>query len=494
MNLMMRFIVQEKQKLTSILIFLAGIILTFIFHQKSVTIASSSQEGYSLRFYGHGVDDIDRVKIRIDNPAVPADVGKGDFTIEWWLKANRAVNQGTASCNVQSGEGWITGNTFIDQDIYGAGDYGDYGVSLSSGRVAFGISSGTNGVTLCSSADVDDGRWHHIAITRSSATGTITIFIDGMQSTQGTGPTGDVSYRDMRETTYLQDPFLVIGAEKHDVGPDFPSFIGWIDELRISTVIRYVNQYSVPTAPFTPDAFTASLYHFDEGPAGPCTGMVLDVSGAIGGPSHGQCSYGGSSPAGPEYSLDQPFFIAPIATATETGTPTPTATTTRTPTPTATETWTPTPTATETWTPTPTATETWTPTPTATETRTPTPTVTATITRTPTPTGDVTPPEITGIEMMAFDTQAFIGWRTNELAISQVRYGLTHPPVNALPFTTQWSYEHSFVIRNLTPGATYFIQAVSADPKGTLRIYDIAQLLTLGAGNNRRIYLPFLIK
>ena len=35
------------------------------------------------------------------------------------------------------------------------------------------------------------------------------------------------------------DPFLVIGAEKHDAGSLYPSYRGWIDEVRLSTVRRY---------------------------------------------------------------------------------------------------------------------------------------------------------------------------------------------------------------------------------------------------------------
>ena len=38
----------------------------------------------------------------------------------------------------------------------------------------------------------------------------------------------------------------------------------YIDELRISRVVRYKGQYAVPTKAFTTDADTLGLYHFDE--------------------------------------------------------------------------------------------------------------------------------------------------------------------------------------------------------------------------------------
>src|SRR5215468_10410398 len=52
--------------------------------------AAAFAAGHSLRFNGAGAGDIDRVKIRVDDPLTaipgpPADVGAGDFTIEFWL-------------------------------------------------------------------------------------------------------------------------------------------------------------------------------------------------------------------------------------------------------------------------------------------------------------------------------------------------------------------------------------------------------------------------
>src|SRR3989304_7611570 len=106
-----------------------SVTLVFIFSTQFVVFPKTSLaiNGYSLRFYGNGVNDIDRVKIPIDNPQNDADVG-GNFTLEFWMKANLADNTASATC---SGFGWIYGNILLDRDIYGAGDYGDYGGSLN---------------------------------------------------------------------------------------------------------------------------------------------------------------------------------------------------------------------------------------------------------------------------------------------------------------------------------------------------------------------------
>ena len=103
------------------------------------------------------------------------------------------------------------------------------------------------------------------------------------------------------------DPFLVIGAEKHDAGPAFPSYRGLLDELRVSAVLRYAANFSRPRAPFVPDANTVALYHFDEG-----TGArANDASGIAGGPSQGDIRRATPS-AAPLWSTDSPFDVGTL--------------------------------------------------------------------------------------------------------------------------------------------------------------------------------------
>lgn len=258
-----------------------------------------SGAGNSLRFYGAGRNAIDRVTIRIDAPERPADVGAGEFTVEFWLKAEPGANDGSASCN--QNDGWITGNVIVDRDVYGGGDYGDYGIVLSQGRIAFGLSVGGNGTTLCGATAVADSQWHHVAVTRRS-NGAMALYVDGQPDGTTAGASGDASYRNGRTSSWTYDPFIVLGAEKHDAGSEYPSFSGWLDELRISTSVRYAAAFAPPTIPFTTDGATAALYHFDEG-----QGTTLsDTSGAAGGPSNGTLRVGGT-PSGPAWSSDSPF-------------------------------------------------------------------------------------------------------------------------------------------------------------------------------------------
>jgi hypothetical protein len=268
---------------------------------------------HSLRFYGHGVGDIDRVKIRIDDPSntlpgPPADIGAEDFTIEFRLKSLPGDNQTSAiGCGV--GIDWIYGNIIIDRDRYNQDR--KFGVSIADGRLAFGMSGdGTGDYTICGTIDVRDGSWHHVAVERRRSDGWMWLFVDGTLEAQIDGPDGDVSYPDdgvpgdyCGGPCVNSDPYLVIAAEKHDAGEAYPSFSGWLDEIRLSNVLRYSTSFVPPGTPFVSDANTVALYPLNEG-----TGTVAgDSSGASGGPSHGTIRFGGSPPPGPVWSTQSPF-------------------------------------------------------------------------------------------------------------------------------------------------------------------------------------------
>lgn len=293
---------------------LAATLLSWGVFQLEDAAAWGSSSGYSLRFHGNGylAPGKDRVKIRVDDPSTtspgpPVDIGSTDFTIEFWMKAHSGENTSppqTCGANVN----WIYGNIVLDRDRYNQDR--KYGISIAGGKVVFGVSGdGTGDMTICGSTSVVDDNWHHVAVARRRSDGWMWLFVDGAIDAQGDGPDGDVSYPDdgvpgnyCGGPCVDSDPFIVIGAEKHDAGPTYPSYSGWIDEVRFSTVLRYTASGTPPAAPFVTDAYTAALYHLDEGAGN----VVHDTSGASGGPSDGTREYGGS-PAGPEWSSATPF-------------------------------------------------------------------------------------------------------------------------------------------------------------------------------------------
>jgi hypothetical protein len=258
--------------------------------------------GFMLRFYGNGWGDFDRVKILIDDPqngSLPADIGNTDFTIEWWMKVP-PLEDISPACT-PGDDHWMDGNVILDRDIVGDGDYGEFGVSLMEGRIAFGVNDGSTSETICGTLLVSDGLWHHIAITRGVSDGLMRIFVDGLLDIEGIGPTGDISYRDGRISQEPdQDPYLVIGARKLDAGL---AFNGWIDEMRISNIIRYDTPFELLTQPFQSDSNTQALYHFDTGYGN----LIYDLAGAPNGPSDGIRIYGGDPNNGPEWEISSLF-------------------------------------------------------------------------------------------------------------------------------------------------------------------------------------------
>lgn len=259
----------------------------------TTTVPSTNR---SLRFFGTGSGGIDRVVVGL-SATTPVNVGATDFTIEFWLKGS-AANNPAVGCSTAN-DAWINGHVVIDRDVYGGGDRGDFGVSLLDGRVVFGASKGAAGATVCGATNVLDGVWHHVAVTRRATDGRMQVWVDGaFDGGNSSSPaSGNINYRVGRTTSYPADPTLVFGAEKHDAGSAYPSFNGWLDDVRVSTGLRYTAVFVRPSAPLAVDATTVALYAFDEG-----TGTTV---GDAKGTSPGSRQVGGAN-NGPQWSTDVP--------------------------------------------------------------------------------------------------------------------------------------------------------------------------------------------
>lgn len=294
----------------------------------------------SIRFFGSGssVPDRDRVKIRIDDPLTdvpgpPVDVGQTDFTIEFWLRPDTTPGRNGSSA-VACGAGqysWINGNIILDRDRFG--QQPGFGVALANGRIVFGVWVSGTQHTICGTSELRNDRWHHVAVQRQRA-GLLEILVDGRLEASAPGPAGDISYPDDGRPSPTacgggscdnSDPFIVIGAEKHDFGPSSPAYAGWMAELRFSTVRRYSSaNYDIPGGPFDSSiSNTVALYRFDQ------------VSGASAPDATGQSpsgvlQVGGLTPgtSGPLWSNQSPFtgagtvsFSAPSFDGMEGGNP-----------------------------------------------------------------------------------------------------------------------------------------------------------------------------
>jgi hypothetical protein len=135
------------------------------------------------------------------------------------------------------------------------------------------------------------------------------IYIDGVLDVEADGPDGDISYPEgavPSETCNgpcVNDPYLVIGGEKHGVDPGLLSFSGWFDEMRLSNILRYSGDFSPAAVAFPVDSNTVALYHFNDSPGN----TAYDVSGYLGGPSNGSLKIGGA-PEGPQWVASDAFL------------------------------------------------------------------------------------------------------------------------------------------------------------------------------------------
>ncbi len=281
--------------------------------------APAAAPASSLRFFGHGGsagDNFvfpDRVKIPNTPTSVSANLGVTDFTIEFWMRATAAENPAPA---IPCGPGiaWVNGNILIDRDRFNQPR--KFGIALLGGSIAWGVSS-DNGYTLCGTTSVLDDQWHHVAVQRRRADGVLTIWVDGAldATSPPSTPDLDVSYPDSpgpgnfcsseggsgSSSCINSDPFLVLGAEKH--GFDGINYSGHLDEIRLSTSLRYTANFAVPTQEFADDAETVALYHFDE-----ASGSTLGDASA--GANTGVIFFGGTAPAGPVWSGESPFAVS----------------------------------------------------------------------------------------------------------------------------------------------------------------------------------------
>lgn len=93
-----------------------------------------------------------------------------------------------------------------------------------------------------------DGQKHHVAGTWSSQGGA--IWVDGEQVGSGTG-----------WSPSLDGAFATIGCGSN--GGRF--FDGVLDEVRISSVVRYTSGFTIEPLPFDEDGETLALWHLDAG-------------------------------------------------------------------------------------------------------------------------------------------------------------------------------------------------------------------------------------
>ncbi len=165
------------------------------------------------------------------------------LTVELWLRGDPGVSPGTRPL-----VGW--------PGVFGLGEDSDQNLSFWAGAEP---GAGTIDSIL-------DGVLHHVAGTWDGDS--VYLFVDGVVQSfaDGVPATGPSSV-------------LRIGCDDKA-----HSFSGLLDEVRISSIVRYEDDFEAPTARFEPDVSTLLLYHFDEGQGELAADAAQGLSAAVAGP------------------------------------------------------------------------------------------------------------------------------------------------------------------------------------------------------------------
>lgn len=133
----------------------------------------------------------------------------------------------------------------------------------ADGQVIF--TAGPDGVGASHPFTLMDGVLHHVAGTYDGADGTVHLYVDGAQ----VGVSGEPAFMGDAKDDQLQ-----VGCAKEAT----EGFYGVLDEVRISSVVRYTDDFELPTGPFESDGDTYLLFHFDEGNGTTAASETGDVS------------------------------------------------------------------------------------------------------------------------------------------------------------------------------------------------------------------------
>ena len=98
--------------------------------------------------------------------------------------------------------------------------------------------------------------WHHLAVVfdeeATPGKDITSIYLDGSLEATRTDP-------DWGPVLDSSGPFYIGNQSSNPYG-------GWIEEMRLSSVVRYSTDFTVPDQYFEPDEHTRALWHFDEAP------------------------------------------------------------------------------------------------------------------------------------------------------------------------------------------------------------------------------------
>ena len=144
--------------------------------------------------------------VEVEDPVFPAD----SLTMEFWVKGNDSGRDGWVMCYADGPD--------LSQALLGIGDIRNLRVRIKDAE------TGSTGV------GVDDGWWHHIAVTWRTGDGRLEIFKDGESAYDTTGFATD--------DAIPRDGTLIFGQNPWEGFDEYYALAGQLDEVRIWQGVR----------------------------------------------------------------------------------------------------------------------------------------------------------------------------------------------------------------------------------------------------------------
>lgn len=207
--------------------------------RNSVTVSGTATTTTSQKQVGSHSASFTGSQYLTCSPNFMSTIGTGDFTVEGWVYQSGGSTNGIIFAMTTSGNTEFAVSANMDS----------YFGSPNTGAIQLRI--GTSGAgTEISRSGFTQGTWHHIAFVRN--TGQLKAFLNGVASN---------SVSDTTNINFNITP--TIGSYSHSLGNSSISWLGYIDEFRVSNTARYTNNFTPSTNALVNDNNTLLLLHFD---------------------------------------------------------------------------------------------------------------------------------------------------------------------------------------------------------------------------------------
>lgn len=168
------------------------------------------------------------------------DLGTGPFCLEGWIRFNSLPTAGQTHLLISKGFSAANGFSLGVTRDGGGTLYLDCWIDGTNYQRAFTFATGT---------------WYHLCANRTSAgTNNLNLYVDGTKLGISETNTDNISNN--------YDTYVGNG--------DFTGLDGWVDEIRVSTISRYPEDFTPPTTPYyleTPDSSSNGNFGYLQGDA-----------------------------------------------------------------------------------------------------------------------------------------------------------------------------------------------------------------------------------